>query len=68
MKHKVDTFYGSYECDSLMEAMDFGRIFSIKQKGNSFRVEDSCDRYFSIYLNSEQLAELGRELIELSKT
>jgi hypothetical protein len=53
--------------NSMMDAMDDQRIFTVTQTTRGFIVEEHCDDYFSVLLSGEQLEALGRELIEMAK-
>lgn len=43
-----------------------GKILDVYQEGDDFVLVEGCDEYFSITLSAAELAQLGRELIDIS--
>lgn len=70
-KYNLDVDGSSYEGegDTMIEALKYARIFSIKKQDNGkFKIKEKCDDYFYAYLTKEQLKDLAKELLELSKS
>lgn len=69
MKVVIDGNYGNAEYDSILQAMEYERVFSIERdKDNGmFLLREACDDYFSVAVNKEQLIQLGREIIEFAE-
>jgi hypothetical protein len=52
---------------TLLDALDEARVFNVsKEETGRFRIEESCDRYFSAVLTREQLLALADELRALA--
>ena len=77
MKYKIDCAnWGgtAIESDSVLSALAENDIVSVTpvdvkeypEQAGMFLIKEMCDEYFIGFLTPEQLAALGRELIELS--
>jgi hypothetical protein len=55
------------EYPTVLAGLSDNRVLKIdREEDGRFRVSEACDDYFSAQLTSEQLAALGRELIEMA--
>lgn len=54
--------------ETMLEVLDNARIFNIKKiKNDEFEIEESCDDYFAVTLNKNQMKLLINELNNLIK-
>jgi hypothetical protein len=53
----------------MLERVDAGRIFSVvvSEDRKTAKLYEECDRYFHETVTKDELAQLGRELIHLSR-
>jgi len=61
--------YGSemLEYPTVLAGLSDNRVLTIERgEDGRFRVAEGCDNYFSARLTPEQLAAMGRELIEMA--
>ena len=55
------------EYPTVLAGLSDNRVLKIeREEDGRFRVSEGCDEYFSARLTPEQLAALGRELIEMA--
>lgn len=53
--------------DTLLARLEKERVFSVATLSSSFLISEECDCYYTVTLSKDELAQLGQELIELSK-
>lgn len=53
----------------MLARLDAAKVFSVElsKDGRTAKLSEECDRYFSETLTKDELAQLGRELIHLSR-
>lgn len=54
--------------DTLLDRMEKERIFSVRQRGDTFLIMEQCDCYFSDRLTRDELLHLGKEIVALAET
>ena len=60
--------YGEVQTQTISKALAENRIVKVERnEDGEFEVTEMCDEYFVATLTAGQLADWGRELIELSK-
>jgi hypothetical protein len=63
------TYVGPGTYASVLDSLVDNRVVRIsREEGGTFRLMELCDEFYSVRLDPEQLAALGRELIEMAVT